>query len=141
MKHPTKLKSKLNKHRSFFRKMLDPSDHESSSKRFITLIMALHFIIGSSLYLFLFPLLLFMNVKNDLEIIKVVSTTIDKILEYDFWIITVGLGFITAEQAIRVMVEKAKAIIGLNNTGILDPTTSDTTPPNLKKDETGELIG
>lgn len=127
MKHPTKLKSKLNKHRSFFRKMLDPTDRENSSKRFVTLIVSLHFILASFMILTLFGVIVFMNVKGNIELITVVSHNLTVILEYDFYIILGGLGFITMEQFAVAIIERAKAIVGLNSTGVLDPTTSDTT--------------
>lgn len=106
------------------RKLMDPSDKENSSKRFITLIIAFHFILASFFILFLFGFLIFRDAKGSLELVKLVSANLEGILEYDFYIIISGLGFITAEGFTTVLVERAKAkgFFANNTTDVLkDP--------------------
>lgn len=97
--------------KKFLRDVLDPTS-EASAKRFITIILAAHFVITSFLVsFFVFYLILFTpkgNVNKDLlETLKV-------IFEYDFYIILAGLGFITADNLGQMMLEKAKTITAGN---------------------------
>lgn len=91
--------------KSFFKKLLSTKSTESS-KRFITLIIALHFILASFVILFFAFYLIIYTPKgvvnlNLLDLLK-------HVLEYDFYIILTGLGFITAEGFISMMIEKFK---------------------------------
>lgn len=120
------MKKIIRKKKSFFRKMVDPTDHGNSSKRFITLIISFHFIVASFFILFLLGFLPFIVTKGNLEMIKIVGATLERILEYDFYIILVGLGLITTEQLGVILVERAKAMFGIGtvNQQVADPTTS-----------------
>jgi len=91
-----------------FLKGLLSSESTSSAKRFITLIISLHFIISSFVILFISFYVIFYLPKGRLE--PDLITVLKQVLEYDMWIILAGLGFISAENIGQVMVEKAKAI-------------------------------
>ncbi len=103
--------------KTFIRKLLNANDVENSSKRFITLIVAFHFILASFFILFLLGYAVFRDTKGDIEILKVIGNIFTTILEYDFFIIIVGLGFITAEQFTKVLVEKFKSFRSGDNGG------------------------
>lgn len=110
---------------------MDPSDRENSSKRFITLIVSFHFIVASFFILFLMWYLLYHDTNTSIELFKSSVGVLKDILLYDFGIITIGLGFITAEQFTRMMVEKFKAMApgnvyggyGMNNYNVDDTDT------------------
>lgn len=122
-----KSKLKLKKSRSFFRKMLDPTDHENSSKRFVTLIVAFHFIIASFFILFLIGAIVFSETKANIELFKLISDILKQILLYDCIIIGIGLGFITSEQFISALIAKYKS------TESCDTTTETTTGPTVEQ--------
>lgn len=105
-----KKKNKTVRKKSFFRKMLDPTDHENSSKRFVTLIVSFHFIIASFFMLFLIWAIVFRETRTNIELFKSAGDILKEILLYDFGIIAIGLGFITAEQFTKMFIEKYKAL-------------------------------
>lgn len=92
--------------KKFIKDIISSTD-TASSKRLVTLIIAFHFIIASFVTLFfVFYLIVYIprgTVNKDL------LSMLGKILEYDFFIILAGLGFITAEAMGNIAVEKAKA--------------------------------
>jgi len=102
--------------RYLLRKLLDSND-VASSKRFITLIISAHFIIASFVILFKFN-----NIAND--------ALLEKVLEYDFWIILAGLGFITSENLTSALIEnaRAKAAIAANALSSMNPYTGEVNP-------------
>lgn len=82
------------------------SKETASSKRLVTLIISLHFIIASFAILFIAFYVIFYLPKG-----KVEATLLDmlkQVLEYDFYIILSGLGFITADNMGQIMLERAK---------------------------------
>lgn len=79
-------------------------------KRFITLIITLHFLFGSFLFLGLFWFLIFHQPKGNIDFIKLLIDTLKVIFEYDFYIILAGFGFISITSFGNMMVEKAKAL-------------------------------
>jgi hypothetical protein len=87
----------------FIRKILDSKD-TASSKRFITLVIASHFIVASFAILFLvcYVVVALPKGKVDPQLMKALET----ILEYDFYIILAGLGIITSEGLVSMIVNK-----------------------------------
>ncbi len=87
----------------FWRKILDAKD-STSSKRLVTLIVALHFILASFVILFLVCYVVMYLPKGKVE--KNLLDSLGKVLEYDFYIILSGLGFITSEGIVQMIVSK-----------------------------------
>lgn len=87
----------------FIKKILDSKD-TASSKRFITLVIASHFIVASFAILFLvcYVVVALPKGKVDPQLMKALET----ILEYDFYIILAGLGIITSEGLVSMIVNK-----------------------------------
>lgn len=84
------------------------SKETNSSKRLITLIIAFHFIIASFVILFFAFYLMIYTPKGvvNIDLLNLLKT----VLEYDFYIILSGLGFITGENLGQMLVERAKAV-------------------------------
>ena len=80
------------------------ADDTNSSKRLITLVVALHFILASFVVLFLVCYVIMYLPKGKVE--KDLLVTLGNILEYDFYIILSGLGFITSEGVVKMIVSK-----------------------------------
>lgn len=93
---------------NFFSRLLDTKD-ASSSKRFVTLIIAAHFILASFVILIIFTLLVFRTTKGNLEFLKPIIDVFKTILEYDFKIILGGLGFIGVADLGQAMVQRELA--------------------------------
>ncbi len=89
--------------KSFIKRILDSND-TASSKRFITLVIASHFIVASFAILFLvcYVVLVLPKGKVDPQLMAALQT----ILEYDFYIILAGLGIITSEGLVSMIVNK-----------------------------------
>lgn len=83
------------------------SKDESSAKRLVTLLMAGHFIVTSFLVSFFVFYLIIYTPRGSVN--KDLLGLLDKVLEQDFWVITAGLGFITAENFGNIMLERVKA--------------------------------
>lgn len=83
------------------------SDDTASSKRLVTLIIALHFIIASFATLFIAFYVVFYLPKGRVEVSLL--DMLKQIMEYDFFIILSGLGFITAENLFQILLEKTKS--------------------------------
>lgn len=97
---------------SFIKKTLT-SNTGVSSKRFVTIIIAAHFIIASFTVLIMLAFLLFYpRTVANIETFKVILHTLETILEYDFYIILSGFGFIAVENVGQAVVEKAKVGFG-----------------------------
>jgi hypothetical protein len=101
------MKLKMNK----FWKSIMSSKDPTSSKRLVTLIMALHLILASFMILFIAFYVIFYTTKGRVD--KDLLDMLKDVLEYDFWIVTSGLGFITADNLGQVMLERTKAKMGL----------------------------
>jgi hypothetical protein len=118
----------------FIRELLS-SESAASAKRFITLIISLHFIISSFTILFISFYVIFYLPKGRLEPDLII--VLKQVLEYDMWIILAGLGFISAENIGQVMIAKAKAITGLGSsvtTGDVETMNVNGKPPSPKEE-------
>lgn len=89
--------------KSFWKSILNAND-TNSSKRLITLIVALHFILASFVILFLVCYVIMYLPKGKVE--KDLLVALGNVLEYDFYIILSGLGFITSEGLVKMIVSK-----------------------------------
>jgi len=89
--------------KKFWLNILD-ADNSTSSKRLITLLVALHFILASFVILFLVCYVVMYLPKGKVE--KDLLDSLGKVLEYDFYIILSGLGFITSEGIVQMFVTK-----------------------------------
>ena len=83
------------------------SDNPTSSKRLVTLLVTGHFLLASFLVLFLATYMVFFQPKGKLDV--TLAQLLEQILEYDFYIILSGLGFIAAENVATMFIERAKA--------------------------------
>lgn len=90
----------------FWSKILSSTD-PTSSKRLVTLVVAVFFLIAQLLTIFICFYVIFYTTKGRVD--KDLLGMLRDILEYDFYIILSGLGFITAEGAMQVMVEKFRS--------------------------------
>lgn len=97
-----------------FWKSIISSDNPASSKRMVTLIISLHFIVASFVILFIAFYVIFYTTKGKVD--TALLGMLKDVLEYDFYIILSGLGFITAENVSQIIIEKAKAKIPIQNT-------------------------
>ena len=109
---------------NYFSKIVDGGD-TASSKRLVTLLIALHFIVSSFATLIVAIYVIFHVPKGQVD--EKLLNLLREILQYDFYIILSGLGFITMEGFTQVMIERAK----LNWPGGSTPvaTTTTTTKP------------
>jgi hypothetical protein len=89
--------------KQFWKSILNAND-TNSSKRLITLIISLHFILASFVILFLVCYVIMYLPKGKVE--KDLLVTLGHVLEYDFYIILSGLGFITSEGVVKMFVTK-----------------------------------
>lgn len=91
---------------NFWNQVLSSKD-TTSSKRLVTLIISLHFIVASFVILFIAFYVIFYTTKGkvDTDLLGMLRD----VLEYDFYIILSGLGFITADNMSQMMLERAKA--------------------------------
>lgn len=97
---------------SKFWKSVIAADGTASSKRLVTLIISLHFIMASFAILFIAFYVIFYLPKGKVE--PQLLTLLKEVLEYDFYIILSGLGFITTENMGQIMLEKMKAKVAGN---------------------------
>lgn len=97
---------------SNFWKSLLSSESTNSSKRIVTLLTALCFFIAQFLIIFIAFYVIFYTTKGKVD--KDLLGMLKDLLEYDFYIILSGLGFITAENFGQVLLQKAKAKIDGN---------------------------
>lgn len=91
--------------KSFWSRILDRND-STSSKRLVTLVVALHFILSSFTILFLVCYIALVMPRGKID--TVLISSFEKILEYDFYIIISGLAFVTSEGVVEMMVNKNK---------------------------------
>lgn len=91
----------------FWKEILSSSD-ASSSKRLVTLIISAHFILASFLILFISLYVIFYIPKGAVD--EKLIVLLKEVLEYDFYIILSGLGFITTENLAQILIEKYKAL-------------------------------
>lgn len=114
---------------SFWKSILS-SESANSSKRIVTLITAGCFFLAQFLIIFIAFYVIFYTTKGKVD--KDLLGMLKDVLEYDFYIILSGLGFITAENFGQVMLQKAKAkiegnvMVGSPTADILNVTKADT---------------
>ena len=87
----------------FWSRILDGND-ALSSKRLITLIVAAHFILASFVILFFatYVILYLPKGRVEPELLKALK----EVLEYDFYIILGGLGFVTSEGIANMVINR-----------------------------------
>ena len=85
----------------FWQKILSSKD-ATSSKRLVTLIISLHFISASFAILFIAFYVIFYLPKGKVE--PELLALLKEVLEYDFYIILSGLGFITADNLGKILI-------------------------------------
>lgn len=104
------------KFKQYMQDVISPSD-TTSSRKFVTLLIAAHFIFASFVVLFFafYVILWAPKGKTDVDLLN----TLKVVLQYDFYIILSGLGFITSSDLVRVMVSK-----GFNPTPIVQNVTT-----------------
>lgn len=111
---------------NFWKNILSP--HSTlSSKRLITLIISMHFIVASFSILFIAFYVIFYLPRGHVD--PTLLGLLKEVLEYDFYIILSGLGFVTADNLGQMMLEKAKSKAG-NITTEVNSKTTDPIPPN-----------
>lgn len=118
----------------FFEQVL-LSSSTTSSKRFVTLMMVFHLFVASFFILFILGYMAFYVPKGRVD--PLVTGLLKQVLEYDFYVILSGLGFITVENVAAVMVEKAKA---KSNRFTSFSLPTDYYKPEEISDETGEPL-
>lgn len=89
----------------FWRSILSPSSH-LSSKRLVTLIISLHFILASFSILFIAFYVIFYTTKGKVD--KDLLEMLKDVLEYDFYIILSGLCFVTVDNIGQIIIERIK---------------------------------
>jgi hypothetical protein len=87
----------------FWSRILDGND-ALSSKRLITLIVAAHFILASFVILFFATYVILYLPKGKVE--PELLNALKEVLEYDFYIIVSGLGFVTSEGLVNIIMSK-----------------------------------
>jgi hypothetical protein len=105
--------------KSFWHRILDKND-SASSKRLVTLVVALHFILSSFTILFLVCYIALAMPKGKID--AVLLSAFGKILEYDFYIIVSGLAFVTSEGLVQMIVSKYQQNTGFGNYPTQYPT-------------------
>lgn len=96
----------------FWKSVVSSSD-PTSSKRVITLILAAIFILAQMAIVFIAFYVIFYTTRGKVD--KDLLDTLRAVLEYDFYIILSGLGFITADGLGQILIEKYKAKSKSNN--------------------------
>jgi hypothetical protein len=89
----------------FWKSILSSKD-PTSSKRLVTLVMALHLILASFSILFIAFYVIFYSTKGKVD--KDLLGMLKDVLEYDFYIVLAGLGFTSADNIGQMLIEKAK---------------------------------
>lgn len=96
----------------FWGRILSSTD-AFSSKRLVTLIISLHFILASFAILYFAFYVIFYLPKGRVE--PDLMELLKGVLEYDFYIILSGLGFISMDNMGKVMIERVKSKAGIEN--------------------------
>jgi hypothetical protein len=90
-----------------FWKDIITSENTTSSKRLVTLVIAMHFILASFVILFIAFYVIFYTTRGKVD--KDLLDLLKDVLEKDFFIILSGLGFITSENLFNILLQKEKA--------------------------------
>lgn len=93
--------------KSALRKFLSSKD-PASSKRLVTLVISAHFIIASFVILFFAFYVIIVEPRGVVK--PEILQLLQNVMEYDFYIILAGLGFITGENLGSILLEKAKVV-------------------------------
>lgn len=109
---------------TYFRRLINEND-PASLKRWVLLILSIHFMITSFLVSFFVFYLILFTPKGSVN--KDLLDLLRAIFEYDFYIMVVGLGLVTTETLGHILIEKAKIKAGL------EPTP----PPEVQNDNGG----
>lgn len=121
----------------FWKEILSSKD-PTSSKRLVTLIIAFHFIVASFVILFIAFYVIFYTTKGKVD--GELLAMLKDVLEYDFYIILSGLGFITADNLGQMLLERAKMRTGNIPTETKNDNTT-TTKTNSPISKSGESDG
>ncbi len=111
---------------NFWRSVISTED-TASSKRLVTLLTAGCFFIAQFLIIFISCYVIFYTTRGKVD--KDLLGMLKDILEYDFYIILGGLGFITADNFKDMLLEKAKnkvagnVLVGAPSADKLDVST------------------
>ena len=89
----------------FWKSVLSSKD-TTSSKRLVTLLTALHFFLASFTILFIAFYVIFYTTKGKVD--KDLLEMLKDVLEYDFYIILSGLGFVTVDNIGQSIIERTK---------------------------------
>lgn len=89
--------------KSFLQRIID-SRETASSRRFITLVISAHFVIASFAVLFLVCYMTVVLPKGRVD--NNLLLVLEKILEYDFYIIISGFGIITSEGLVSIIMKR-----------------------------------
>jgi O-antigen/teichoic acid export membrane protein len=116
---------------NFWRQIISSTD-TASSKRLVTLIIALHFIVACFAVLFICFYVIFYLPKGRVE--PELVGMLKQVLEYDFYIILSGLGFITIDNMGQIMLEKAKAKVA-GNVAVGSPSADTIKVQNLNVEQ------
>jgi hypothetical protein len=116
---------------NFWRQIISSTD-AASSKRLVTLIISLHFIIACFAVLFICFYVIFYLPKGKVE--PELIGMLKQVLEYDFYIILSGLGFITVDNMGQIMLEKAKAKVA-GNVAVGSPSADTIKVQNLNVEQ------
>ena len=118
----------------FWSNVLSSSD-PTSSKRLITLVLAGIFILAQIAVVFICFYVIFYTTKGAVD--KDLLNMLGIVLEYDFYIILSGLGFITADNTIQLLMQRAQTRAALvnalsNPVQITQPTNPPPTEPPIE---------
>lgn len=108
------------------------SSNNISAKRAITLVAAITLIICSFLIPTLLAIVIFTSTKGDLELIKVLASTLQDIIEKNFYIVMGGLGLISSVDIAAILKSKSRNINFTTDEGIAQETQTTT---ELKGDD------
>ena len=139
--------------KEFLKQVLHSKDNYSS-RRFITLIVCAHFVLASFMVLFLFMYMLFYKeTVSNLSVFDTMTHVLITILEYDFYIILGGLGFVTVSHFSTAIIERAKSaatgqiykqpsptIIAENVENVSGPINGNT-PADAQADVIDDMLG
>jgi hypothetical protein len=129
--------------KTFLNKILSSED-PTSSKRLVTLIMALHLIIASFMILFIAFYVIFYTTKGKVD--TDLLAMLKDVLEYDFYIVLSGLGFITADNTVKLLTERSQAKASLiaalaeKKVQIPEPPVPPVDPPEETPPEDGPPV-
>lgn len=98
--------------KEFFKAVID-GNNSTSSKRLVTLIISLHFILASFAILFISFYVVFYIPRGTVD--EKLLSLLKEVLEYDFYIILSGLGFITADGLTSVLLKKFESKMPKND--------------------------